>query len=194
MFALCRAFVRPGAPFAHFPAFRPPVAVPTGLRTFTTSCIGLAAPSPLLLKRSLTTLTLKPGQYKKNKYRSRRPALFGAPYRKATVIKLLQVTPRKPNSAKRKMALVEVRSPIDPRFPKAPRRVKRVLASLRGGNKQHQLRDHSQVIIQGGGGRDVPSCNYSLVRGRLDFAGMIRRSRPSKYGTKKNMRRIYDGK
>jgi len=110
--------------------------------------------------------------------RYRRPrllALEGAPQRRGIIYKLTTMTPRKPNSAKRKIA--KVRLPISK---------KRVFASVPG--KGENLHEYANVMLRGGSSKDLPGVNYALMRGLLDFAApesFQRMARRSKFGIKK---------
>lgn len=108
----------------------------------------------------------------------RRPrllALEGAPIRKGVVYKVDTMTPRKPNSAKRK--IVKIRLTYNGR---------RVFANIPGIG--HKLREYSVVIVRGGSAKDLPGVNYALIRGAKDFTireQFERRNRRSKFGVKK---------
>lgn len=110
--------------------------------------------------------------------RYRRPrllALQGAPQRRGIIYKLTTMTPRKPNSAKRKIA--KVRLPIN---------LKRVFASVPG--KGENLHEYANVMLRGGSSKDLPGVNYALMRGLLDFAApesFQRMARRSKFGIKR---------
>lgn len=112
------------------------------------------------------------------KHRIRFPrlaALQGAPMRKGVVYKVAIMTPRKPNSAKRK--IVKVRLYLNK---------KRVFANIPGIG--HNLRDYSVVMVRGGSANDLPGVNYTVIRGLLDFTKpeeMERKVSRSKYGVPK---------
>jgi len=101
------------------------------------------------------------------------PALEGSPHKKGICTKLVLRTPRKPNSALRKLAKLKLTNK------------KRIYAYI-PGEAEHTLQEYSNVIIRGGRVKDLPGIKYQLVRGKLDFAGMTsRKTSRSKYGTKK---------
>lgn len=105
---------------------------------------------------------------KKNK----KPALQMCPQKKGVCIKIFLRTPKKPNSALRK--LVRIRLTND----------KIISAYIPG--EGHKLQEYSTVIIRGGRVKDLPGIKYRLVRGKLDFQGVkTRKKARSKYGTKK---------
>jgi len=111
--------------------------------------------------------------------KKRRPkllALEGAPQRQGMVYKVTIMTPRKPNSAKRK--IVKVRLGYNRR---------RVFANIPGLGT-HELREYSLVLVEGGAAKDLPGVNYTVIRGALDFSRIEdfgRKQRRSKFGLKK---------
>jgi len=103
----------------------------------------------------------------------RRPALQQSPQRKGVCIKLVIRTPKKPNSALRKLALLRLSNR------------KRIYSYIPGEGK-HSLQEHSVVMVRGGRVKDLPGIKYKLVRGVYDFEGLKGRKKGrSKYGTKK---------
>lgn len=117
-----------------------------------------------------TQLCKKKRILKKRKIKT--PALAGAPHKKGICTKLVLRTPRKPNSALRKLAKLKLTNK------------KQVYAYI-PGEGEHNLQEYSNVIIRGGRVKDLPGIKYHLVRGKLDFAGMSsRKTSRSKYGTK----------
>merc|ERR1712100_904139 len=109
---------------------------------------------------------------KKKRKLNKVPALDKCPQRKGICSKLVLRTPKKPNSALRK--IVKLRLSND----------KMVYAYIPG--EGHNLQAYSTVIIRGGRVKDLPGIKYHLVRGKLDFAGLSsRQTSRSKYGTKK---------
>lgn len=106
-------------------------------------------------------------------------ALQGAPMRKGVVYKVAIMTPRKPNSAKRK--IVKIRLYVNK---------KKVFANIPGIG--HNLRDYSVVMVRGGSANDLPGVNYTVIRGLLDFTKLetidrkVSRSKYGVPGTKKN--------
>ena len=106
------------------------------------------------------------------KKKKKTPALDNSPQKKGICTKLVLRTPKKPNSALRKLAKLKLTNQ------------KRIYAYI-PGEGQHNLQEYSNVIIRGGRVKDLPGIKYTLVRGKLDFAGMTKRKTSrSKYGTK----------
>ena len=107
---------------------------------------------------------------KRNK--SSTPALKGAPQRRGVCTRVYTVTPKKPNSALRKVARVRLSSGME------------VTAYIPG--EGHNLQEHSIVLVRGGRVRDLPGVRYKIIRGTLDTAGVRdRRQARSRYGAKK---------
>jgi small subunit ribosomal protein S12 len=99
------------------------------------------------------------------------PALQKCPQRKGICIKMILRTPKKPNSALRKLVQLRLTNK------------KKVFAYIPG--EGHNLQTYSTVIIRGGRVKDLPGIKYHLVRGKLDFSGLKdRKTSRSKYGTK----------
>ena len=97
----------------------------------------------------------------------------GSPQKKGICTKLVLRTPKKPNSALRKLAKLKLTNK------------KRIYAYI-PGEGEHTLQEYSNVMIRGGRVKDLPGIKYHLIRGKLDFAGMTsRKTSRSKYGTKK---------
>jgi len=108
----------------------------------------------------------------KIKYQSDAPALKGSPQRRGVCTRVYTVTPKKPNSALRKVARVRLTSGIE------------VTAYIPGIG--HNLQEHSVVLVRGGRIKDLPGVKYHIVRGSLDSSGVDKRnSSRSKYGSKK---------
>ena len=103
--------------------------------------------------------------------RSKTPALKGAPQKRGVCTRVYTTTPKKPNSALRKVARVRLVNGME------------VTAYIPGIG--HNLQEHSVVLIRGGRVRDLPGVRYKIIRAALDSAGVVdrRRSR-SKYGAK----------
>ena len=100
------------------------------------------------------------------------PALKGCPQRRGVCVRVYTTTPKKPNSALRKVARVRLTSGFE------------VTAYIPGIG--HNLQEHSIVLIRGGRVKDLPGVRYHVVRGVLDPAGVEgRRTSRSRYGTKK---------
>lgn len=108
----------------------------------------------------------------KVKVKTKSPALQGCPQRRGVCVQVKTMTPKKPNSALRKIARVRLTNGIE------------VTAYIPGIG--HNLQEHSIVLIRGGRVKDLPGVRYHVVRGTLDTAGTRdRKSSRSKYGTKK---------
>lgn len=101
-----------------------------------------------------------------------RPSFYSSPFKRGVCIKVFTQTPRKPNSALRKVARIKLSNGME------------VTAYIPG--EGHNLQEHSIVLIRGGGVKDLPGVRYTIVRGVLDTAGVEgRKQSASKYGTKK---------
>ena len=104
--------------------------------------------------------------------KNKTPALEGSPQRRGVCTRVFTTTPKKPNSALRKVARVRLTSGIE------------VTAYIPG--EGHNLQEHSIVLVRGGRVKDLPGVKYHIVRGALDAAGVAdRRKSRSKYGTKR---------
>ncbi|MDP3402388.1 MAG: 30S ribosomal protein S12 [bacterium] len=100
-----------------------------------------------------------------------RPTFYPAPFKRGVCVKVTTKTPRKPNSAIRKIARVKLTNQME------------VTAYIPG--EGHNLQEHSVVMLRGGRVKDI-GVQYTIVRGRLDTAGLDKRRRGrSKYGAKK---------
>ncbi len=109
---------------------------------------------------------------KPKKKKSKSPALQGCPQKRGVCIKVFTTTPKKPNSALRKVARVRLSNGIE------------VTAYIPGIG--HNLQEHSVVLVRGGRVKDLPGVKYHIIRGALDCAGVEgRRQSRSKYGTKR---------
>ncbi|MCD6551049.1 30S ribosomal protein S12 [Thermotoga sp.] len=109
---------------------------------------------------------------KPKKKKSKAPALQGNPQKRGVCIKVSTMTPKKPNSALRKIARVRLSNGIE------------VTAYIPGIG--HNLQEHSVVLVRGGRVKDLPGVRYKIIRGALDAAGVEgRRQSRSKYGTKR---------
>ena len=101
-----------------------------------------------------------------------RPKLTSSPFKRGVCVKVSTTTPKKPNSALRKIARVKLTNGME------------VTAYIPGVG--HNLQEHSIVMIRGGRVKDLPGVRYHIVRGVLDTAGVDGRNRGrSKYGTKR---------
>ncbi|MCS7245663.1 MAG: 30S ribosomal protein S12 [candidate division WOR-3 bacterium] len=104
--------------------------------------------------------------------RSKAPALEGNPQKRGVCIRVYTTTPKKPNSALRKVAKVRLSNGRE------------VIAYIPG--EGHNLQEHSVVLVRGGRVKDLPGVKYHIVRGVYDAAGVEKRKNSrSKYGTKK---------
>ena len=109
---------------------------------------------------------------KKYKKKTKSPALKACPQRRGVCTRVYTTTPKKPNSALRKVARVRLTSGFE------------VTAYIPGIG--HNIQEHSVVLIRGGRVKDLPGVRYHVVRGTLDSAGVKDRiNSRSKYGTKK---------
>ena len=106
------------------------------------------------------------------KAKTKSPALKGSPQRRGVCTRVYTMTPKKPNSALRKVARVRLTSGIE------------VTCYIPGVG--HNLQEHSIVLVRAGRVRDLPGVRYKVIRGTLDTAGVKdRRKARSRYGTKK---------
>ena len=109
----------------------------------------------------------------KIKKKNKSPALKNCPQRRGVCTRVYTTTPKKPNSALRKVARVRLTSGFE------------VTAYIPGIG--HNIQEHSVVLIRGGRVKDLPGVRYHIVRGTLDAAGVKDRTNSrSKYGSKKN--------
>jgi len=119
---------------------------------------------------TINQLVRKPRKRKASK--SDVPALQSCPQRRGVCTRVYTTTPKKPNSALRKVCRVRLTSGFE-------------VTSYIGG-EGHNLQEHSVVLIRGGRVKDLPGVRYHTVRGTLDTAGVNGRTkRRSKYGTKR---------
>jgi small subunit ribosomal protein S12 len=101
-----------------------------------------------------------------------RPYQSSSPFKRGVCLKVFTQTPKKPNSALRKVARVRLTNGME------------ITAYIPG--EGHNLQEHSVVIVRGGKVKDLPGVRYHIVRGRLDAAGVeARRQERSKYGAKR---------
>ena len=104
--------------------------------------------------------------------KTKAPALKGTPQRRGVCVRVYTMTPKKPNSALRKVARVRLTSKVE------------VTAYIPGIG--HNLQEHSVVLIRGGRVKDLPGVRYHVIRGILDTAGTKNRKQGrSKYGAKR---------
>ncbi|MGX7589259.1 30S ribosomal protein S12 [Candidatus Vidania fulgoroideorum] len=111
---------------------------------------------------------------KKKKIKLNCPALKACPQKRGVCLKVYTTTPKKPNSALRKVAKVKLSNGI-------------VVISYIPG-EGHNIQEHSIVLVRGGRVKDLPGVKYHLIRGVLDLEGISNRKKSrSKYGSKKNV-------
>ena len=104
--------------------------------------------------------------------RPKHPALHGCPQKKGVCLQVKIMTPKKPNSALRKVARVRLTSGVE------------VTAYIPGVG--HNLQEHSIVLVRGGRVKDLPGVRYKIIRGTLDTSGVRdRKQARSRYGAKK---------
>ena len=104
--------------------------------------------------------------------KSKSPALEGSPQKRGVCTRVYTTTPKKPNSARRKVARVRLTNGFE------------VTSYIPG--EGHNLQEHSVVMIRGGRVKDLPGVRYHIIRGTLDTQGIQdRRQRRSKYGAKR---------
>ena len=101
-----------------------------------------------------------------------KPHFYNSPFKRGVVTKVSTVTPRKPNSALRKIARVKLTNGSE------------VTAYIPG--EGHNIQEHSVVLVRGGRVKDLPGVRYHIIRGALDAEGVAKRKQQrSKYGTKR---------
>jgi len=101
-----------------------------------------------------------------------RPQFYDSPFKRGVVTKVSTSTPKKPNSALRKIARVRLTNSIE------------ITAYIPG--EGHNIQEHSVVLVRGGRVKDLPGVRYHIVRGTLDVEGVVDRKRKrSKYGAKR---------
>jgi len=109
---------------------------------------------------------------KKIKRKTNAPALKGCPQKRGVCTRVYTTTPKKPNSALRKVARVRLTNGME------------VTSYIPG--EGHNLQEHSSVLIRGGRVKDLPGVRYHIIRGTLDTQGVSdRRQRRSKYGARR---------
>jgi small subunit ribosomal protein S12 len=108
----------------------------------------------------------------KLKYRTDSPALQGSPQKRGVCVRVFTSTPKKPNSALRKVARVRLTNGME------------IGAYIPG--EGHNLQEHSVVLVRGGRVKDLPGFRYKIIRAALDTGGVTdRKQARSKYGAKK---------
>ncbi|MGE0175155.1 MAG: 30S ribosomal protein S12 [Oligoflexales bacterium] len=106
------------------------------------------------------------------KNRTKSPALRSSPQKRGVCVRVYTTTPKKPNSALRKVARVRLTNGVE------------ITSYIMG--EGHNLQEHSVVLVRGGKVKDLPGVRYHIVRGTLDCAGVNDRKKSrSKYGAKK---------
>ena len=119
-----------------------------------------------------TTQQLVRGGRRTARVKTKSPALRGSPQRRGVCTRVYTATPKKPNSALRKVARVRLSSGIE------------VTAYIPGVG--HNLQEHSIVLVRGGRVKDLPGVRYKIIRGSLDTQGVKNRKQArSRYGAKK---------
>ena len=114
---------------------------------------------------------VKKARQKKN-YRTKSPALKACPQKRGVCTRVYTQTPKKPNSALRKVARVRLTTGME------------VTSYIPGVG--HNLQEHSVVLIRGGRVKDLPGCRYHIIRGKLETQGVANRKQSrSKYGAKR---------
>jgi small subunit ribosomal protein S12 len=109
---------------------------------------------------------------KRSQHKTKSPALQGCPQKRGVCVRVYTQTPKKPNSALRKVARVRLTNGIE------------VTTYIPGVG--HNLQEHSIVLIRGGRVKDLPGVRYHVIRGTLDAVGVENRNNArSKYGTKR---------
>jgi small subunit ribosomal protein S12 len=112
-------------------------------------------------------------QRRKKLFKTKTPALSSSPQKKGVCVKVFTRTPKKPNSALRKVARLKLSNG------------KRIEAYIPG--EGHNIQEYSVVLIKGGRVPDLPGCKYHLIRGKYDLQGVKNREQArSKYGAKKS--------
>jgi small subunit ribosomal protein S12 len=119
---------------------------------------------------------------RKKIYRKKKnPALTGCPQKRGICLRVYVVTPKKPNSALRKVVRIKLTSGFE------------ITAAIPG--EGHTLQQHAIVLIRGGRVKDLPGVRYKVIRGTLDCLGVKNRYQGrSKYGARKNILLIKQGK
>lgn len=121
---------------------------------------------------TISQLMTSKGCRKKKSLTKKKPALMGCPQKQGVCLRVYTRTPKKPNSALRKVAKIRLTNRAE------------IIASIPG--EGHNLQEHSVVLIRGGRVKDLPGVKYRILRGVLDMQGVPNRKQGrSKYGTKK---------
>ena len=150
------------------------------LKSGKVKCGAVASPAPLWCgseppeeqERVPTFNQLVKAGRKRPRYKTASPALQGCPQKRGVCTRVYTQTPKKPNSALRKVARVRLTNGIE------------VTTYIPGVG--HNLQEHSIVLIRGGRVKDLPGVRYHVIRGALDTAGVANRKQGrSKYGAKR---------
>jgi len=113
------------------------------------------------------------------KHKNKRIALQKCPQKKGTCLRVYEMTPKKPNSALRKVARVVLSN-------------RRKVFAYISGIGQNSLQKHSNVLVRGGRIKDLPGMKYTMIRGKFDFVSLQgRENARSKYGSKSYKRGKY---
>jgi small subunit ribosomal protein S12 len=124
-----------------------------------------------VLMPTLNQLLRKNTCRKAKPIRRKKPALMACPQRRGVCFRVYTRTPKKPNSALRKVAKIRLSNGVE------------IIAYIPG--EGHNLQEHSVVLVRGGRVKDLPGVKYKVVRGTLDLQGVAKRKQSrSKYGTK----------
>lgn len=108
---------------------------------------------------------------------SKSPALLRSPQKRGVCLRVYTKTPKKPNSALRKVAKVRLSNSLE------------VIAYIPG--EGHNIQEHSVILLQGGKTKDLPGVKYKIIRGVLDLQGVKNRKKSrSRYGAKKPKKNI----
>jgi small subunit ribosomal protein S12 len=127
--------------------------------------------SPFIIDMPTINQLIAKGRNPK-RYKSKSPALADCPQRRGVCLQVMTRTPKKPNSALRKVAKVRLTNGFE------------VIAYI--GGEGHNLQEHSIVLVRGGRVKDLPGVRYHIVRGSLDCLGVDKRRKGrSKYGAKR---------
>src|SRR4029077_6628273 len=175
----CRGGLHGRGPEAAGPGLRPGCrGAPGVVPSFGSLCACASAPPPPVSFHSercgvppIQQLVRQGRESKTDKTKT--PALKGAPQRRGVCTRVHTMTPKKPNSALRKVARVRLTSGME------------VTAYIPG--EGHNLQEHSIVLVRGGRVRDLPGVRYKIIRGTLDSSGVRNRKQArSRYGAKKD--------
>lgn len=122
-------------------------------------------------RKTTKTKSKAPALRRMFNYLKNRPVVTATPFKRGVCTKVFTTTPKKPNSALRKVARVRLTNGME------------VTAYIPG--EGHTLQEHSVVVIRGGRVKDLPGVRYHIVRGMLDATGVDRKQQRSKYGAKR---------